>query len=195
MALAILPDQMSVGAKHSWLPQETRIEYYNGQEQSNLDWPFPKSILTFTSPQMDTSIYRTFLDLYETHGKVKPFLVKVWARHKITDEPMAGTVDGGNKDFVITEAVTSGNESVARFIDYPDDASLVVEDNGSPVTIDSRVKRTVTLLAAPTVGPMTATTEFWRLMRFTSEVPAGVGPDEASGTVGPVRLLEMFEFT
>lgn len=195
MALAILPDQMSVGAGIEWDDQKTTITYYNGQEQHNLDWPFPKAALTFNTPQLDNAIYKTFLDLYETHGRAIPFEVKVHSRYSITDEAMGGTVGGGNKDFIIQEAIAVGNETITRFIDYPDDATLVVEDNGSPVSIDSRVKRTVTLDVAPTVGPMTATTEFRRLMRFRDRIRASVGPDEDSGSLGPVRLLEMFEFT
>lgn len=195
MALAILPDEMSVGATVEWEYQETPIQYYGGQVQVARDWPFPKAVATFQTPVLDNSGYKTFLDLYETHGRSMPFLVKLRSRYSLTDEPMGGTADGLNKTFILQESIAVGDETVTRFIDYPI-GTPVVEDDGVPVTVDTVTKRSVLLVAAPAAASvMTFTTEFYRLMRFRDPVRAAVGNHENSGQIQSVTIVEDFEFT
>jgi hypothetical protein len=193
MPLAILPDQMAVGAQVSWMVQETIIPYYGGQIQTLLDWPYPKAEASFNTGVLDNDEYKVFLDMYETHGKGKPFLVKLRSRYQMTAESMSGTVGGGNMTFDIQETITSGDETVPRPVDYPDDATMSYLDGATPLVVDTRVKRTVTFTTAPAALP-TATGDFRRLMRFKDAVSARVGNDERSGNVGQVRLEEMFEF-
>lgn len=196
MALPVLDETVAMGFRSAAGGWNTSIvPGGGGTEYRNQVWLLPRRRYEFDFPEKNEADVRAIMEFVDDRrGALLAWLFKDWLNYQLTDELIL-TAAGGETTAQVKQIVGTGNV-FSRDIKYIKSGTLVVEKNGTPLTVtteytinDSGLITFITPLSA--ADAITVTCEFYIKVRFEMDMLAPSIEHVGSARIDGVSAIEV----
>jgi len=198
---AIMPDSMALGFRGGPRFFTDIATMVNGQERRLQNRSIAIHDYSYSFNNKHASEIATVKAFFmDRRGRFKSWLLKDWSDFQATNE-VIGTANGATTTFQLVKAYTAGFNSYSRTIRHIKTSTVVIKVAGvtqdgssSPPAYTISATGLVTFAAAPAVGSVTWTGEFYVPVRFdTDYFPITVDTNTTIDivTVGDLTAIEI----